>query len=355
MSQSPRSTTPQVAPFSLPPSLHHTVLAVPAAEALVTDPHGIYVDATFGRGGHTREILARLSERGRLIALDRDPEAAAAATLIQDARFQFCRTPFSQLAHALASLGVTQVQGVLLDLGISSPQIDQPARGFSLRAAGPLDMRMDPDAGRSLAEWLAQVSIDELARVIRDYGEERFARAIAEKVVARRESGTPLATTAELAALVASAIPARRGGGGAGRGRKDAAQHPATRTFQALRIHINQELEELTLVLPQALSLLAVPGPFVAAGRLVVISFHSLEDRLVKRFIEAHAHPERAFDVNLPLRAADLPAPRLQALGKRMPDASEVAANPRARSAVMRSAQRTEVALTPAMLAQGAP
>lgn len=326
-----RSSTSERAGSQAQPAAHITVLPERAAEALVTDPHGVYVDCTFGRGGHTRQILARLSERGRLIALDRDPQAAAAAAQINDARFQFVHAPFSQLAGALAAHQVAQVQGVLLDLGISSPQIDEPARGFSLRAAGPLDMRMDPTTGLSLAQWLDEVSVDELTRVIRDYGEERFARPIAEAIVARRTSGRPLADTAELAALVAGAISAR----GRGRDRKDGAQHPATRTFQAFRIHINQELEELTLVLPQILSLLAT------GGRLVVIAFHSLEDRIVKRFIEAHAHPERALAAHLPLRAAQLPAPRLVRLAKHTPDAHEVAANARARSAVMRVAQRT--------------
>lgn len=320
---------------------HRTVLASPAAQALVVDANGTYVDATFGRGGHSREILTRLSVQGRLIALDRDPHAERAAAAITDARFRFERTPFSHLAATLAPMNVTQVAGVLLDLGISSPQIDEAARGFSLRAAGPLDMRMDPGTGQSAAEWLAQVSVDELTRVIRDYGEERFARPIAEAIVACRADerpggharGRPLRTTADLAAVVANAIPAR------GRSRKDAAQHPATRTFQAVRIHVNQELEELTLVLPQVLSLLA-PG-----GRMVVIAFHSLEDRIVKRFIEAHAHPERAFDARLPLRAVDLPAPRLVALRKCVADDAEVAANPRARSAVMRVAERTAAPL----------
>ncbi len=324
------------------PGAHTTVLAAPAADALVTDPQGIYVDATFGRGGHTREILSRLSPQGRLIALDRDPQAAAAAALITDARFQFVHAPFSQLTHALHALHITQVHGVLLDLGISSPQIDEPERGFSLRASGPLDMRMDPTVGQSVREWLAQVSVNELIRVIRDYGEERFARPIAEAIVACRTNGRPLDTTAQLAALVAGAIPAR------GRSRKDAAQHPATRTFQALRIHINQELEELTLVLPQILSLLTV------GGRLVVIAFHSLEDRIVKRFIEAQAHPERAVAAHVPLRAADLPAPRLHSLGKRAPDAVEVAANARARSAIMRVAQRTAEPLAAAFSVRGA-
>lgn len=315
------------------PPAHITVMPALAAEQLVTDPDGLYVDGTFGRGGHTRAILARLSPRGRVLAFDRDPQAAAAAAHVHDARFQFVQAPFSQLAEALAARRIPCVQGVLLDLGISSPQIDEPERGFSLRAAGPLDMRMDPTVGLSLGQWLQQATVDELTQVIRDYGEERCARPIAEAIVARRQSGRPVADTAELAALVAGAVLAR--GRGRGRDRKDGAQHPATRTFQAFRIHINQELEELTLVLPQILSVLA------AGGRLAVISFHSLEDRIVKRFIESHAHPERALDPHLPLRAQDLPAARLASLGKRLPDAQELAANARARSAVLRVAQRT--------------
>ena len=304
----------------------------------MTTPDGTYIDATFGRGGHTRELLSHLSPRGRVIALDRDPQAAPSAAAIRDARFHFVHTPFSRLRDTLAALGVTGVHGVLLDLGVSSPQIDEAARGFSWRHAGPLDMRMDTTRGRTLAQWLASTTVEELRRVIRDYGEERFAASIAEAIVACRadgkRAGRPLATTADLAAVVADAIPVRS--------RKDGGQHPATRTFQALRIHLNQELEELALVLPQALAALH-PG-----GRLVVISFHSLEDRIVKRFIDAHAHPERrlgAREQRLPLRAAQLPRPTLRALGKVRPDAGEIAANPRARSAVMRIAERTDVAL----------
>lgn len=318
---------------------HRTVLLSQAADAIVTDASGTYVDGTFGRGGHSREILARLSPQGRLVAFDRDPQAAASAQGITDPRFRFERTPFSSLAATLAAIGVRQVDGVLLDLGVSSPQIDDAARGFSLRASGPLDMRMDPTVGISAADWLARVSVDELTRVLRDYGEERFARAIAEAIVACRADGNSgaahraLHTTADLAAVVANAIPAR------GRSRKDATQHPATRTFQAVRIFVNQELEELEVVLPQILSLLKT------GGRLAIIAFHSLEDRIVKRFISAHAHPERVLDARLPLRVCDLPAPRLRALGKVMPDAMEVAANPRARSAVMRVAERTATPL----------
>ncbi len=320
------------------PLVHRTVLAQEAARELVTRPDGIYVDATFGRGGHSREILACLAPPARLIGLDRDPEAAGAARAIVDPRFHFARTPFSRLAATLAALGVARIDGLLLDLGVSSPQIDDPARGFSLRASGPLDMRMDPTAGESAAQWLAHAAVDELTRVIRDYGEERFAASIAKAVVARREAGRPLATTADLAAVVADAVPRSRktvAGGG---------QHPATRTFQAVRIHVNQELEELALVLDQSLPLLAT------GARLVVISFHSLEDRVVKRFIERNAHPERALErdarsARLPLRADQLPRPLLAARGKFVAGADELAANPRARSAVMRVAERTAAPL----------
>jgi 16S rRNA (cytosine1402-N4)-methyltransferase len=324
---------------------HQTVLASTAVVHLVTDASGTYVDGTFGRGGHSRLILERLGPQGRLIALDRDPQAAAAAQAITDPRFRFAHARFSRMASTLADMGVTRVNGILLDIGVSSPQIDDPARGFSLRAAGPLDMRMDTTSGITAAEWLATATLDELVRVIRDYGEERFALPIAKALVARRAHGAdgraarPLATTAELAALVADAVPKSRktvkGGG----------QHPATRTFQAVRIHINQELEELALALDQSLQLLA------AGGRLAVISFHSLEDRMVKRFIEAHAHPERRMEQldprlrRLPLSPAQMPQPSLRALARVLPDDAEVAANPRARSAVLRVAERTEAAV----------
>jgi 16S rRNA (cytosine1402-N4)-methyltransferase len=311
-------------------SAHLTVLAAPAVEQLATDPDGSYVDATFGRGGHARLILARLSARGRLIAMDRDPQAAEAAAGIADRRFHFVHTRFSRLSATLAAMGVVRLQGLLLDLGVSSPQIDAAERGFSWRADAPLDMRMDTTRGATAAEWLASATVEELTRVIREYGEERFAAPIAKAIAARRDAGRPVVTTADLAAVVAGAIPVRS--------RRDAAQHPATRTFQAVRIHLNQELEELALVLEQAVALLA------SGGRLVVISFHSLEDRLVKRFIERHAHPEREYG-RLPLRAAELPPPRLRSIARLKPDAAEVAANPRARSAVMRVAERTAAPL----------
>ena len=315
---------------------HLPVLPEAAVAALVTDRAGTYVDGTFGRGGHAQRILRELAPNGRLIAFDRDPAAELAASTIADPRLRFERTRFSQIASTLTRLGVAHVHGVLLDLGVSSPQLDDPARGFSLRMSGPLDMRMDPTQGESAAQWLARADLDELTRVIRDYGEERFAVSIAKAIVARRDDGRAnphaLATTADLAALVAGAIPVKS--------RKDASQHPATRTFQAVRIHVNQELEELAVTLEQTGSLLN------AGGRLVVISFHSLEDRIVKRFIERHAHPERVDDpraARLPLRAGELPLARLRALRKVRADAAEIAANPRARSAVMRIAERTAV------------
>jgi 16S rRNA (cytosine1402-N4)-methyltransferase len=316
-------------PTSPNASGHRSVLASAAVEYLVTTPDGVYVDATFGRGGHSRLILARLSAAGRLIALDRDPSAVAAAASITDPRFHIEHTAFSRLRATLQALGVETVHGVLLDIGVSSPQIDDPQRGFSLRADGPLDMRMDPSRGETAAEWLARATTEELTRVIGDYGEERFASSIAKAIVARRTDGRPPSTTAELAAVVADAIPFRS--------RKDALQHPATRTFQAVRIHVNQELEELALALEQAASML-IPG-----GRLVVISFHSLEDRLVKRFIDRRAHPGRAVGAarHLPLRADQLPRPTLAAIARVLPGDDETAANPRARSAVMRVAERT--------------
>ena len=312
------------------PGEHAPVLAEQAVAQLITDPQGIYVDATFGRGGHSRRILQRLAPGGRLIALDRDPQAREAARTWNDARFEFVQSEFSRLATVLAERSIAQINGVLLDLGVSSPQLDDAQRGFSFRADGPLDMRMNPDQGRSAAQWLAQVSVEELKKVLRDYGDERFAAPIAKAIVARRENGHPIRRTAELAAVVASAIPVRN--------RKDPLQHPATRTFQAIRIFVNQELAEIALILEASLSVLG-PG-----GRLAVITFHSLEDRIVKRFMEAQAHPDRRLG-RLPLRAAQLPLPRLRVLARITPSASEVQQNPRARSAHLRVAERTDAAL----------
>ncbi len=300
---------------------HTTVLLHEAVEALLTDPQGSYVDATFGRGGHARLILQRLAPQGRLLAFDKDPEALAEAARIRDARFAIRHQGFA----ALGELPPGSAAGVLMDLGVSSPQIDNPARGFSFRADGPLDMRMDPTRGQSAAEWLATAGERQIAEVIREYGEERFAGAIAKAIVSRRRERGPVAGTAELAELVAGAVRTREPG-----------QNPATRTFQAVRIFINAELEELEQALEASLHVLQ-PG-----GRLVVISFHSLEDRIVKRFIARHSRAP--VDRRAPFAE---PAPALlRALARVRPCAAEVAANPRARSAIMRVAERTEADVT---------
>ena len=299
---------------------HTTVLLPEAVEALVTQPDGVYVDGTFGRGGHARAVLARLGPAGRLIAFDKDPEAIAEAASITDPRFAIRHAGFGDMASELHALGVAQVQGVLLDIGVSSPQIDNPERGFSFRHDAPLDMRMDTTRGETAAEFLARADVREITEVIRDYGEERFAFQIAKALVARREGGSPVRRTGELAALVARTVKTREQG-----------QDPATRTFQALRIHVNAELEALGQGLSAALALLA-PG-----GRLVVISFHSLEDRIVKTFIARESRDE--VDRRAPM--APPRALRLQALARIKPSAEEVAANPRSRSAVMRVAERT--------------
>nr|WP_041753995.1 MULTISPECIES: 16S rRNA (cytosine(1402)-N(4))-methyltransferase RsmH [Mycetohabitans] len=307
------------------PGQHRTVLLDEAVDALITRADGIYVDGTFGRGGHSRAVLARLAPAARLIAFDKDPQAIEVARGIADPRLNVVHGSFAQLRDVLAARGGVRVSGVLLDLGVSSPQIDDPARGFSFRHDGPLDMRMDPTRGESAAQWLAHVDERELIEVIRDYGEERFAVQIAKAIVARRaESGRlgPIVRTRELAEIVARAVKTREKG-----------QDPATRTFQAIRIHINQELAELPVVLETALESLE------QGGRLVVISFHSLEDRIVKRFFQSHARAP-AVDRRLPIRAADLPSPPLRILGRVFAGEAEVAANPRARSAVMRIAER---------------
>jgi 16S rRNA (cytosine1402-N4)-methyltransferase len=304
---------------------HRTVLLEEAVEALVKRPDGVYVDGTFGRGGHSRAVLSKLGESGRLIAFDKDPLAIATAQKIADPRFEIVHESFASLRDAIAERGVGRVSGVLLDLGVSSPQVDDPERGFSFRADGPLDMRMDPTRGESAADWLARATVQELTEVIRDYGEERFAFQIAKALVARRAESDrlgPLVSTGELAQIVANVVKTREKG-------KD----PATRTFQAIRIHINQELAELQVVLEAALALLE------QGGRLVVISFHSLEDRIVKRFMQAHASAP-AVDRRLPIRAVDLPSPPLKIIGRVFASDAEVAANPRARSAVMRVAER---------------
>ncbi len=305
-------------------SAHVAVLAQEAIEALNIRSDGIYVDCTYGRGGHSRLILEKLGAGGRLIALDRDPEAVQAGQALRDPRFVIVRSPFSRVREVLQELDVAGVDGMLLDIGVSSPQIDDARRGFSFRSDAPLDMRMDPQHGLSAAEWLATAEESEIREVIRNHGEERFAKQIAAAIVEARTRG-PVDTTRKLAALVADAVPTR-----------EPRQDPATRTFQALRIHVNQELEELSVVLPQCVALLG------AGGRLVVISFHSLEDRIVKRFMRTQSQAD-ALPARLPVRARDLPQPRMRLIGRavRASDA-ETAANPRARSAVMRVAERTE-------------
>ena len=288
----------------------------------MTRPAGVYVDGTFGRGGHARAILERLAPQGRLVAFDRDPEAVAAAASIADPRFAIEHASFAQMAERLAARGIARVDGVLLDLGVSSPQIDDPARGFSFRFDAPLDMRMDPTRGETAADFLARAGAREIAEVLREHGEERAAVRIAKALVARRDAGHPVRRTGELAALVARAVHSREPG-----------QDPATRTFQALRIHVNAELEALAQGLNSALDLLT-PG-----GRLAVISFHSLEDRLVKGFIahESRDEPDRRVPFAPPTRTL-----RLAALARVRPSAAEVAANPRARSAVLRVAERRD-------------
>ena len=304
-------------------SEHSAVLLCEAVEALAIRSDGNYLDATFGRGGHSRAILAQLGPKGRLIALDRDPEAVEAAASISDPRFSIAHVPFSRLDEVMRAHSLELLDGALFDLGVSSPQIDKAERGFSFRGDGPLDMRMDPTRGESAAQWLATASESDIREVIRDYGEERFAKQIAAAIVAAR-AAEPLGRTRQLAQLVGEAVRTREAG-----------QDPATRTFQALRIFINRELEEVSLSLPLAAARLA-PG-----GRLAVISFHSLEDRIVKRFIRGAGAPDLPRD--LPLRASELPQPLLRPVGRAIKaSTTEVRANARARSATLRIAERTD-------------
>lgn len=303
---------------------HRAVLVQEVIQALRIRAEGAYVDATFGRGGHSAAILGALGPRGRLLALDRDPAAArfAQAHLQGDLRFSFTRAPFAHLAEVVAQAGLTgRVSGVLLDIGVSSPQLDNPERGFSFTQDGPLDMRMDPEAGSSASQWLAAAGEDEISQVIRDFGEERFHRRIAGAIV-RARGDQPIDTTLGLAKIIEACMPTRQRG-----------KHPATRSFQAIRIFINGELEQLQAALAQALDVLC------PEGRLVVISFHSLEDRIVKRFMRRQAR-----GLELPL---DLPVPasqsgaKLRVVSKALrPGQQEILSNPRARSAVMRVAER---------------
>lgn len=301
---------------------HVPVLLEEAVAALRVRPDGVYVDGTFGRGGHSAAILARLGVRGRLFAFDQDP-AALAACAIADRRLELIHGRFSTMTRELAARGVVRVAGVLLDLGVSSPQLEEPGRGFSFASDGPLDMRMDPTRGETAAEWLHRATEAQIREVIGTYGEERFAKQVAGAIVAAR-GREPLRTTGQLAAVVGGAVRTREPG-----------KHPATRTFQALRIHLNQELAELEVTLPRAVDVLE-PG-----GRLAVISFHSLEDRLVKNFLREGARADR-LPRGVPVRARDLPQPRLRLVGRAVRAGSaEVAANARARSATLRVAERT--------------
>ena len=305
---------------------HHVpVLLEEALQALQVKEDGVYVDATYGRGGHAQEILKRLGTRGRLLVFDRDPQACedARRKFGADARMNIIRAPFSLLSRTIENLGLAgKINGILFDLGVSSPQLDDARRGFSFRADAPLDMRMDPLAGESAAEWIRRAEENEIVRVLREYGEERFAKRIARAIVIEREI-EPISTTRRLAEIVSRAVPSR-----------EKNKDPATRTFQAIRIHINRELEELQETLPRTIRLLA------AGGRLVVISFHSLEDRIVKHFFRAEAKGED-LPPDFPVRH-DQFHPRLKTIGKaiRAGDA-EARRNPRARSAVLRVAERT--------------
>ena len=304
------------------PLAHQSVLLQEAVQALAIKASGTYVDGTFGRGGHSRAILEQLGPQGRLLAFDRDPQAIAAARTINDSRLTVWHSCFGGITQVLQQAGISSIDGVLLDIGVSSPQVDAAERGFSFRFNAPLDMRMDTTQGETAAAFLALADIKEITEVIKNYGEERFAFQIAKKIVATR-SERPLTTTGELATLVRETVRTREPG-----------QDPATRTFQALRIHVNQELEQLALVLPQARDVL------VEGGRLVVISFHSLEDRIVKRFIRDAAKTDN-LPKNLPLRAIDLPRPLLRSFGRPIKaGVAEINANPRARSAVLRVAEK---------------
>jgi 16S rRNA (cytosine1402-N4)-methyltransferase len=303
---------------------HTPVLLAEVIAGLRVQADGTYMDCTFGRGGHSRALLAELGAHGRVVAIDRDPEAVAAGRVLaaEDARLSIEQANFDRVAAVAAAHQITgRVNGMLLDLGVSSPQLDDAARGFGFRDDGPLDMRMDPHAGESAAEWLARASAEDIARVLREFGEERHARRIARAIVAGRAE-RPIETTRQLADIVAAAQP-RPGG----------RRHPATRTFQAIRIHVNGELAALDAALEQA------PGILAADGRLAVVSFHSLEDRRVKRFMRAHSRGPSA-PRGMPVIPSG-PAPLLRTVGRAIrPGADEVRANPRARSAVLRIAAR---------------
>ena len=330
-----RSGGPRSCDMGARVSGHVPVMVDEVVEALAPRAGGFYVDCTFGRGGHVRAVLDRIGPAGRMLALDRDPGAVAAARALarSDPRVSVRHARFGEIGGIAHATGLTgRVDGVVMDLGVSSPQLDEPGRGFSFLNDGPLDMRMDPDAGVSAAEWLAGASGREIERVLRELGEERAARRIARAIVAGREQSGPIASTRRLAAIVAGAA---RGGAGSGGHRVRTRAHPATRTFQAIRLHVNDELGELER------GLAAIPDLLVPGGRLVVLSFHSLEDRIVKRFMRGHAaasvHPR-----GLPVTGTSRPAGAMTPLARpRRPSESEVAVNPRARSAVLRVAERS--------------
>ena len=306
---------------------HTTVLLDDAVDGLNIQPEGTYIDGTFGRGGHSRLILSQLGEKGRLIAIDRDPQAIAAAEQIDDPRFSIIHGPFSQLGDYVESLGlVGKIDGILLDLGVSSPQLDDAERGFSFMRDGPLDMRMDPSQGESAAQWLMRAAEEDIAFVIKTYGEEKFGKRIARAIVERNRLA-PMTRTKELAEVIAAAMPV-----------KDKHKHPATRSFQAIRIWINSELEEIERALASSIKALA------PRGRLSIISFHSLEDRLVKRFMRTHSRGVQV-PAGVPMTEAQIQAlggRELRSLGKSVPGSAEVAENPRARSSVLRIAERSE-------------
>ena len=306
---------------------HIPVLLHEALTALCIQHDGVYLDCTFGRGGHSRAILTELGANGRLIGFDRDPSAVAVARNLaqEDPRFEIVHTAFSDLETALDSLAVSRVHGILMDLGVSSPQLDEAERGFSFQADGPLDMRMDPTTGESAADWIARADADEIAHVLWVFGEERFSRRIARAIVEARQL-TPIVTTTQLSQIVTSAQP-----------KKDQNKHPATRSFQGIRLYINGELTEVEQGLEAAMNRLEV------GGRLAVISFHSLEDRLVKRALRDASRPPKG-DPRMPLPDS-VAQPKLKLVGKAIkasPD--ELRLNPRARSAVLRIAERTEAA-----------
>lgn len=306
-------------------SLHIPVLLKEAIHALNIDQGGLYIDATYGRGGHAQAILTRLGTNGCLIALDRDQEAVehAKANFAHDPRCHIRRAQLKDIDSEFAALNLNRhANGVLADLGVSSPQLDDAQRGFSFMQDGPLDMRMDVNSGMDAATWLSLVGESELTQVLREYGEERFAKRIARAIIKRRQS-QPITRTKQLADLVAAVVPSR-----------EKNKHPATRTFQAVRMRINSELDQLNAFLPKAVKLLAV------GGRLVVVSFHSLEDRLVKRFMREQARGDN-YPSNIPVPASQV-KPLLRLVGKAVkPSASELERNPRARSAVLRVAERT--------------